>query len=586
MKNESQNMGSLNKTPVGIIDSGFSIENISGPVSQQIKELGQEIRAKLTSKKTRHGTGAVNLINGRLMRAKSEIPLGAGYLAEIVSLGVYQEEDQGFTVGGMPKLINMSIGLPDGAFAKSVFSRLAKHHIIVTSAGNGYALSPRVQPLKQVSDIIRVGGVSPLGLISGGSREALDEGISIAAPGDGGYLTQTNAQRLDVFSGTSAASALVTGSLSNVMTFIPDLTTLEAKILLKRTAIPTVHARQKPPKNGPGTLNAFKLLQVAKRLHEKWEKNGVPEKNKRREALEEISIYDFEKEAQLLLNEGKRLMKSELCDDKRKGFWKLREAFFLSSGPLSSTFTESQELVARVYDSEKYSLNAQFFRNFTDEALTNTLKLAMDSDLETIRSSAVRTASILGDRGVQIIKKGIDDSESYVRQVAAMATSDFEKQGVDILKRATRLKSNTEKLVVFNALNRNQSPAAREHAKRLVQSSLFSEMRALAEEAFAQLGADSTPVLSPLLEHGNPFVRLEVVKAGLELRSDGHSILAEAARDSDVRVRRAVAEAALKLGTEAKDIITVLRNSPDLELQGTIANWDRDFRTPKTTKIK
>ena len=93
--------------------------------------------------------------------------------------------------------------------------------------------------------------------------------VFIMAP-SGSHLTTVGRNgHYSRFSGTSGAAPLVTGSLAGfewLSNYHP--TPAEAKKLLEKTAIPTLHSNENPRKNGVGMVNAYKLARVGKRLKE------------------------------------------------------------------------------------------------------------------------------------------------------------------------------------------------------------------------------------------------------------------------------------------------------------------------------
>ena len=94
------------------------------------------------------------------------------------------------------------------------------------------------------------------------------------------------------FGGTSGAAPLVTGGLSGfewLSGYHPSPE--ESKLLLEKTAIPTLHSHEQPPQNGVGLLNAYKLGRVGKRLKEKCANKGS---SCFKEEIQNPKTYQFE----------------------------------------------------------------------------------------------------------------------------------------------------------------------------------------------------------------------------------------------------------------------------------------------------
>ena len=154
-----------------------------------------------------------------------------------------------------------------GRSAYKGLNALSPPSIVVTAAGNDHPkpiTNLKNKAAKNFNAII-VGSMAPNGNRSYFSQQG--EAVHIMAPSDH-YITSSNKDgSYRRFGGTSGATPLVTGSLAGfewMAGYHP--TAAEAKILLEKTAIPTLSSNDKPQKNGVGMVNAYKLGMVGKRL--------------------------------------------------------------------------------------------------------------------------------------------------------------------------------------------------------------------------------------------------------------------------------------------------------------------------------
>jgi len=172
--------------------------------------------------------------------------------------------------------INNSMDWETNQDIYNAFSSAAKifKPIVVVVAGNYFPTEVddlKTQASKDL-DMILVGSLSPNGLVSNFSQS--DEEVAILAPSDVFLTSATENGECKKFGGTSGAAPLVTGSLAGfewISGYSP--TAKEAKILLEKTAFPTLHSYEKPRLNGVGMLNSYKLGMVGKKLKQKcqWE---------------------------------------------------------------------------------------------------------------------------------------------------------------------------------------------------------------------------------------------------------------------------------------------------------------------------
>ena len=249
----------------------------------------------------------------------------------------------------MPSFINISMGWGNGS--ESVYSSyksLSPPAVIVTSAGNDYQKDgqPAIPHTKARAsrefNAIVVGSLNPNGHKSYFSQAG--PSLHIMAPSHHEITSAYDDGSYFKFGGTSGAAPLVTGSLAGferLAGYHP--TAEESKILLEKTAVPTVHSNDNPPLNGVGMVNAYKLGMVGKRLKKQCGQN--PDCFK--QAIRADSSYTFSLEDPKL--EGSFDMafpecsrepchvscsgsscSANSCKDKTEVFKKIRKAAFLN----------------------------------------------------------------------------------------------------------------------------------------------------------------------------------------------------------------------------------------------------------------
>ena len=178
-----------------------------------------------------------------------------------------------------PSFINNSMSWEENKNIYEVFKSFSSslsRTIVITTSGNKfpYKLDSLTSKASKNFNAILVGSFSPKGFVSQFSQS--DEEVSILAPSDKWITSAGKKGKYRRFGGTSGSAPLVTGSLAGfewLSGYHP--TAQEAKILLEKTALPTLHSHEKPLRNGAGLLNSYKLGEIAKRLRKKCGKNTL-----------------------------------------------------------------------------------------------------------------------------------------------------------------------------------------------------------------------------------------------------------------------------------------------------------------------
>lgn len=174
-----------------------------------------------------------------------------------------------------PHFINSSMGWGESEDIYEVLQALSPPALVVTAAGNNFP--KRLEGIKSKAsenfNAIVVGSFSSEGFVSEFSVSGKE--VKILAP-SGRWLTSASGNgEYNKFGGTSGATPLVTGSLAGfewLSGYHP--TAKEAKILLEKTAFPTLHTHEEPQINGVGLVNAYKMGEVGKRLRKKCQNKG------------------------------------------------------------------------------------------------------------------------------------------------------------------------------------------------------------------------------------------------------------------------------------------------------------------------
>lgn len=260
----------------------------------------------------------------------------------------------------LPSFVNISLTWSGLTFGKALKS-LSPPSVMVVAAGNKHPdpIRPEKVEASRDFDAIIVGSMAPDGQRSGFSHT--HEEVHIMAPSDYYQSSADEEGNRQRFGGTSGSAPLVTGGLAGfewLAGYHP--TAEEAKILLEKTAIPTLDANKIPLLSGVGMLNTYKLGMVGKRL--------------KQTCGSDISCFKdmIQKEVTYVFSEDEGLLQavnnafpycssnqcsrgsSHICEDKAAVFKRLRKAAFLnpSNGELWRN-------IACIYDSSGFIRDAQ-----------------------------------------------------------------------------------------------------------------------------------------------------------------------------------------------------------------------------------
>ncbi|MBI3544343.1 MAG: S8/S53 family peptidase [Deltaproteobacteria bacterium] len=380
---------------VGVIDGGVTLGSLPE------ERLGPTLKACLRDQALcellpdQHGTAVSSIIVG-------QSPVGIAsraILAQAASaLNPREKPGESWAFEGalkrflatapLPPIVNMSMyasdSLYNGAF-KSLTESLSGKTIVVRSAGNFFPKMPyrfTVQPPGLV-----VGSVAPNGLLSDMSQEA--PFVTVTAPSN--YEIRSyrptstfGGRELFAFRGTSGAAPVVTASLANVLSFLPELTLEQAKRLIERTSLKTIGYASNPGMNGAGVVNAYKLARVAERLRAR----GF---DARRESmLTDDATYAFTDEVASLRAEAAALGAG--CDADRRRLALLRAALFLAPNEEGVRHD-----VGLIYRSLGFDAQADFFDASSIASVLADMKTDYDRVLLAIRARVALDGALVGD---------------------------------------------------------------------------------------------------------------------------------------------------------------------------------------------
>ena len=260
----------------------------------------------------------------------------------------------------LPSFVNVSLGWRNSSTPLEAFKKLSPPSVMVLSAGNHHPVPLRASKAQASRDIdaIVVGSIAPNGQRSGFSQQGRE--VHVSAPADYHMSSVDENGNYAKFGGTSGAAPLVTGSLAGfewLSGYHP--TAEEAKLLLEKTAIPTLSANKDPRMNGVGMLNAYKLGMVGKRLKDTCGTNISCFKD----MVQKEATYQFPEDQGLSTavdqafpecSQNMCRQNNSSCQDKASVFKRLRKAAFLN--PSNKDLWRS---IACVYYSSGFTQNAE-----------------------------------------------------------------------------------------------------------------------------------------------------------------------------------------------------------------------------------
>ena len=468
------------------------------------------------------------------------------------TLALYETSHPGDYLFGFknraPHYINNSMGWKNSEDIYEVFEKLSSAKtspsVVVVSSSNRFP--DRLDDMKEQAsrdfDVIIVGSFSPKGFVSDFSQSGKE--VSVLAPSDNWITSAGEQGEYEIFGGTSGATPLVTGSLASfewLSGYHP--TAQEAKILLEKTAFPTLHSHEKPRINGAGLLNSYKLGEVAKRLKKKCRGKGVScfqeeirkdenyhfseDKDLKEELSKVFPSCGFGKESSEVLS------KVSSCEEKKEMFNRLRRSVLLN--PRS----ELLRSLSCIYKGAGFSQNAKALESLrwalgSEKELRAKLKMMAREERqtgekigdETLRlmlgmggfeeelalsewKKGLRMASGMGERELSLLERGFASGNLELQKQALVSAVRMGEKGLPLLERgfaSGNLELQKQALV--------SARGAGEKVLPLLERGFASDNPTLQKEALESAGYMREKGL-PLLKRGFASGNLELQKQAL-----------------------------------------------------------------------
>lgn len=479
----------------------------------------------------------------------------------------------------LPSFINFSMGIKEkkGINQKvyQAFSSLSPHSIVIISSGNGYFTDPifgenslssrgntvsfTARKMSQDLNVILAGSLSPQGVVSYFSSE--DREVHILAPSDN-FITSANKKGdYKKFSGTSGAAPLVTGSLGGfewLSGYHP--TAEEAKLLLKQTAIPTIHSQyENSRRNGFGLLNSYKLGKVALRLKEKCDKDTECFATE----LQEEANYQFPmndnlwKEAnqafpKCAVNKTIKENQNISCAIKKQSFQNLRKAALLN--PSSRNLWKT---LSCIYHSNGFTENALGL-NRLGSFEPHQLDVIFNELLNIYPTMAARLAgNVGGKKGVRVLYELLSDNPhpliaAHVTYAAGIMNGEGGKTIWQKIKDSHFINSIDIRKTAVNAFSEQIGKITENILIQLSEDEMPEIKKTVAENLINFRGKFGESLLWKLSEDKNESVKEAVVWSAwsLDNKEARKKILIELSEDDSDQVKKTVAESAGYFGGE------------------------------------
>ena len=456
----------------------------------------------------------------------------------------------------VPAFINNSMTWGNKLGIYEAFESMSPPAIIVTASGNNFPV-----PLGKMKDraskgfnIITVGSLSPGGFVSDFSQSG--EEVHILAPSDD-YITSAKADGSYMqFGGTSGASPLVTGSLASfewLSGYHP--TAEEAKLLLEKTALPTLHIHEEPQTNGAGLLNAYKLGMMGKRLKEKCQDKDSScfheEIKKEENYVFEVDEENLESNIAITFSSCSRGRYSNSaprigCEDKQRVLRELRRAILLVPER-----RDLWETLSCIYKSEGFSQNGKVVDRI---ALSLGSREEIFSELNTLGiTTGIRLVrGLKGEEGFQFLRdllKSRGKSDIIKIEVALAAGDLGGAEGFQLLQTLSEDESASVRQGVVSAAGDLGGAEGFQLLQTLSEDESAAVRQGMASAAVNLGGAEGFQLLQTLSEGADDYVRMQVAKvAGSIGGPKGAQLLQTLSEDANDYVRRAVGNAAGSMG--------------------------------------
>ena len=496
--------------------------------------------------------------------------------------------------GNFPSFINNSMTW-GGWTAYHVMSEICPPSILVKASGNNYPHTPSVAPRERAAskdfDAIIVGSLSTEGVVSYFSSEG--EEVHILSPSDNYITSVDNNGKYAQFGGTSGAAPLVTGSLAGfewLSGYHP--TAKEAKLLLERTAVPTIHSEfEEPQKNGRGMLNAYKLGRVAKRLKDKCNNDHqcftqeIQNPENYQFSTHQSVLDDVQIAFPQCADSAENAQETTDCTFKKSAFKKLRQAVLLDT-----TNVELWRQLQCIYDQEGFTINASAvgttllalsnlhdphspsFRRVTSELIRGIeriggegekeiLQILAQNPSENVRKTAVQGAVRRGgDEGLALLQTLAADTHASVRIAVARGAGKIGgDEGLQLLQ---TLAADKDAKVRAEAAKEVRKIGGDEGLRMLqtLATDTNASVRGAAIWGIVEIGGtERSQILQPLMTNNNANIRRSTVWAAVQIGGDeGLRMLQTFAADTNASVREEAAQAAGDIGPGKLQILQTL----------------------------
>ena len=459
----------------------------------------------------------------------------------------------------LPHYINSSMSwitaYGEVAYTYELFQELSSdknfNPIIVSSAGNDFPtpLSHIKSQGSKEFDAIIVGSLSLTGVVSDFSQSGRE--VHILAPADTWISSVGKSGKYNKFGRTSATAPLVTGSLAGfewLSGYHP--TAKEAKILLEKTALMTLHSHEEPRMNGVGLLNSYKLGEVAKRLKEKCKRDSFCFK---REILKDENYHftedkDLRKDISTVFpscSVGEVLENSFTvdCEEKKKLFERLRKSALLNPSP------ELLRSLSCIYKKQGFTQNAEFLDSLA-------VALGTKYDLTNYIRDIAKKQNPLS-KGTLRLMIGFGGFEEEFRF--------FEN------KKAISIAVGMGKVSFIEGAFNTGKPSLQKHAIYLTRHIAKEKALPLLETAFAI---------------GDKKLQKVVLDSASYFGKSALHLLEEAYLTEDRELQKAVVRSASSIGESALSLLEEIYLSGDRELQKAVVRSVRSVGEPALSLLE
>ena len=544
------------------------------------------------------------LIDNVDMRSESKPSYEKKYKA---ALTLYETSHPGDYLFGFrkraPHYINNSMGWAGSEDISEVFEKLSSAKIspsvVVVSAGNSFP--ERLEYIQEQAsrdfDVILVGSFSPKGFVSWFSQSGNE--VSVLAPSDQWITSAGKQGEYEMFGGTSGAAPLVTGSLAGfewLSGYHP--TAQEAKILLEKTALPTVHSHEKPRINGAGLLNSYKLGEVAKRLKKKCSGRSAScfkEEIRKDENYQFSEDKDLKEELSKVFPScgfGKEnsevLSKISNCEEKKEMFNRLRRSVLLSPRP------ELLRSLSCIYKGAGFSQNAKALESLrwalgSEKELRAKLKMRAGEErkIREIRDETLRLMLSMGGFEEELtlseLKRGLKMAEGLGEKALPLLERGFNSGNLELQKKALDSAERVGEKALpllkrgYDGGNLELQKKALDSAGRVGEKALpllkrgydsgNLELQKQALYSAEWVGEKALPLLKRGYDSGNLELQKEALLSASGIGEEGLPLLERGLDSGDPSLQKEALESAGRVGEKALPLLKRGYDSGNLELQ-------------------